>query len=299
MDSPIIITISGDLGSGKSTVCDIMETEYGFERYYTGRIQREFAREKGMDTLQLNEYAKKDPEIDRKIDGWLQTLAGLPVNTIIDSRMAWHFVPDTFRVYLTVDIREAAQRVLKDKGRGCVEQYGSVDEAVAGLQARKTSEVTRFRSMYGVDCSDLGNYDLVVDTTLLAPAEAASILLTSAQKGKQKNEGILLFTSPRCLYPAAFDQAPDVRGCLHAAAAGEPIPIVLVDRMPYILDQAQRVSAAIAGGSRYVKCSVLARDDQPLPDGATAREYVKRHFTLEKAKAWEQANGFEYLYYPR
>lgn len=296
MDSPTIITITGDLGSGKSTVCDIMETQYGFDRYYTGRIQREFAKEKGMDTLQLNEYSKKDPEIDRKIDGWLQTLTHLPCDTIIDSRLAWHFVPATFKVYLTVDIREAAQRVLKDKGRGSVEQYGCIEDAIAGLTARKASEVTRFKAMYGVDTSDLGNYDLIVDTTLLTPEEIASIILTAA-KDKQ-DDGLLLYTSPLCLYPTDISERSDVRSGLHAAATGEPIQIVLVDRTAYILDQHQRVAAFIAGCSRYVKCQVAARDDQPLPLGETAREYVQQNFSLEKTKAWEQANGFEYLYYP-
>ena len=40
------ITITGRLGSGKSTVCRILADKYGYEIYSTGKIHRQIAAEK-------------------------------------------------------------------------------------------------------------------------------------------------------------------------------------------------------------------------------------------------------------
>jgi CMP/dCMP kinase len=176
----IIITITGDLGSGKSTVCDIIEAKYGFKRYSTGRLQRAIAEKYGMDTLELNKYAETHPEIDQEIDDGLRALSHAREDMIIDSRLAWHFVPDSYKVFLAVDIREAAKRVMADQGRGAVEHYKDLDDAVERLRARKESENSRYKQLYDVDCSDLGNYDLVIDSTLLSPDEIAGMIIASA-----------------------------------------------------------------------------------------------------------------------
>ena len=41
------ITITGRLGSGKSTVCRILADKDGYEIYSTGKIHRQIAAEKG------------------------------------------------------------------------------------------------------------------------------------------------------------------------------------------------------------------------------------------------------------
>ena len=40
----MLISITGKLGSGKSTICNILRERYGFEIFSTGTINREFAR---------------------------------------------------------------------------------------------------------------------------------------------------------------------------------------------------------------------------------------------------------------
>ena len=37
------ITLTGNLGSGKSTICKILESQYGYEIYSTGKVQRSLA----------------------------------------------------------------------------------------------------------------------------------------------------------------------------------------------------------------------------------------------------------------
>ena len=109
----IKISLAGDLGSGKSTVGKILAKALGAAVYSTGTIQRRIAEEMGMTTLQLNQYMETHPEIDGKIDDGLRALEAEDADLIIDSRMAWHFVPSSFAVYMAADAYVSAERILE------------------------------------------------------------------------------------------------------------------------------------------------------------------------------------------
>ena len=47
------------------------------------------------------------------------------------------------------------------------------------IRARKASERLRYREQYGVDCKDLSNYDLVVDSTYASPEDVAACILAA------------------------------------------------------------------------------------------------------------------------
>ena len=100
----MLISITGKLGSGKSTICNILKEKYGFEIFSTGTINREFARSLGITTLELNERLKEDPALDKEIDGTVTRLSieKKDEKLIFDSRMAWHFAKDTFKIFLTL-----------------------------------------------------------------------------------------------------------------------------------------------------------------------------------------------------
>lgn len=171
------ISITGDLGSGKSTVCAVMKEKYGYQVYSTGVIQRGLAEKYGMDTLQFNRYMETHPEIDEEIDTTLTRIGRENSNIILDSRMAWHFVPDSYKVYLTVDIDIAACRIM-DAHRGSVECYDSSEDAKTKILQRKASENLRYITKYGVDCSDMRNYDVIIDTTHATPEEIADRIVS-------------------------------------------------------------------------------------------------------------------------
>ena len=179
MSSPVQYTklsITGDIGSGKSAVSRLLQKETGYPLYSTGAIQRRIAERYGMTTLELNKYSETHPEIDDEIDSESIRLGKTDESFIIDSRIAWHFIPHSFKVYLVVDINIAAQRIFGDRGRTS-EGYDDLDAAVSDIRKRRQSEVDRFRSTYGIDLSDLGNYDLIVDTSSSPPQEVASTVL--------------------------------------------------------------------------------------------------------------------------
>lgn len=172
----IKISITGDLGSGKSTVCRYLKEQYGFNVYSIGVIQRSLAEKYNMTTCEFNKYMEEHPEIDGEIDTTLTEIGKRDEDMILDSRMAWHFVPESYKVYLAVENDTAVRRVLNDK-RGAVETYSSFDDAKCKLLERKASENLRYKSKYGVDCANLENFDLIVDTTTISPEEVAEIIM--------------------------------------------------------------------------------------------------------------------------
>lgn len=165
------ITINGSLGSGKSVLRDNLVKHYGFIPYSTGVLQREIAEKKGMTVLELNKYSETHPEIDEYIDNGLRELSNSIEKYIIDSRLAWHFVRPSFKVYLKIDPQVAAERVMKATNRDATESYQSVSDAAKALLERAESENSRFIEKYGVNCLDMKNYDLIVDTTMLTPIQ--------------------------------------------------------------------------------------------------------------------------------
>lgn len=174
------IAIAGDLGSGKSTVARILCRKLGYSYFSTGTLQRKLAAERGMNTLEMNYFAETTKSIDEYIDAQLKRIGSTEGGEryVLDSRLAWHFVPGALKIYLTVQPGIAAQRVLTDTERQNEPSADSLEERGRTLQERQTVENRRFKNLYGVDCQNPGNYDAVIDTSCLsAEAVAERIIL--------------------------------------------------------------------------------------------------------------------------
>ena len=178
------ISRAGDLGSGKSTVGAILKEKFNAEIISIGKIQRSMAAELNMDTCEFNKYQETHPEFDKILDGKLADYESKEGNFIFDSRMAWHFVPSAFSVYLVCDGKEAAKRVIQANRQD--ETYVSVDEAYSRLLLRRQREQKRYHDFYNVDITDMSNYKLVVDTTGKTPDEVAEEVVLGWQKYLQK-----------------------------------------------------------------------------------------------------------------
>ena len=172
-----IITITGDLGSGKSTVSHLLCERLNYDYIYTGKIQRAIAQKYQMTTLELNKYAETHPEIDEEIDSTFKSLSD-STDLIVDSRLAWFFIPNSFKVFLQTDVFVAANRISNDNQREN-EVYLSTEEAVEKIIARKNSENKRYLELYGADCNDLSQFDLVIDTSFITPEDVADRIVES------------------------------------------------------------------------------------------------------------------------
>lgn len=177
------ITITGNLGSGKSTISKIIQEKYGFEIYSTGTIQRKLAEELGKSTLEMNRLMCNNKQYDNMIDDATTRTAreNIHKDIIFDSRLAWNFVEKSFKVFVSVAIDEAAKRVFNDS-RGDVEKYTSLEDTKNQLKARAQTENIRFKDMYDLEYFNFSNYNLIVDSSYNSSEEIAKIVMDEAKK---------------------------------------------------------------------------------------------------------------------
>ena len=160
-----IITIAGSLGSGKSSTAKGVAAELGYRHFSSGDLFRAVAAERGLTVMQINQQAELEHEIDHAVDKRLQDMAN-EEEFVIDSRMAYHWMPDSFKVYLSLDPHIAAERIhTQIKGSGRIsEDAQNVEEVYQTILDRRASEQKRYRNLYDVDVLDLKPFDLVADT---------------------------------------------------------------------------------------------------------------------------------------
>ena len=180
----MIVTISGTPGSGKSTVAKAIAKELGISHYSAGDFMREMAEAKGISLMELSKLAEADIAIDREIDERTKHL-GLKDNFVIDSRLAFHFIPKAIKIFLTVDPKVAAARTWKDIQSGkrhSEHQLKSEQEVLDAVQKRLQSECKRYEEYYGVNYLDESNYDFVLDTTGLTIEECVTKVVDFVKK---------------------------------------------------------------------------------------------------------------------
>lgn len=168
-----IISLAGDLAAGKGTVSKILIKDLDYGIYRNGEYARKLARDMGLDITSFNAYLAEHPEIDLQIEKSASEYAKDHDNFIIDARLGWYAVPESFKIYLRVDIDVAAQRAFNDLNRKSSESFLSVEEQKADMQKRFKMENERYWNLYHVRKEDMSNYDLVIDTTNMTPEEVA------------------------------------------------------------------------------------------------------------------------------
>ena len=183
-----IITMAGDIASGKGTVTSLLKEELGYEIYKNGEYVRKLAKDMNMSIVEFQEYLNQHEEIDREVEKSASIYAKEHDNLIIDARLGFYAVPHSFKVYLKVDLREAARRAYNDSLRKDTEIYNSIEDAMRDIKYRYDKENMRYLKTYNVKRDDMNNYDLVIDTTQKAPEEVANIILTQYREWLKERE---------------------------------------------------------------------------------------------------------------
>ena len=177
------ITMTGNLGSGKTSVCKELK-EMGYEIISAGGLFRQLAEERGMTVVEFNKLAETDKSIDKLIDDRSTRLGRELSDAVFDSRLAWHFVEESFKVFLMTDVMESAKRVYNDTERSA-ESYASVTEAAEALTKRTNLEKERFKALYDVDYYNKNNYDLIIESTKATPRQIAEEIVRYYEEFKK------------------------------------------------------------------------------------------------------------------
>ncbi len=162
-----IITIAGALGGGKSSTADGIAKILGYQRFSSGDFMRKIANDMGMSLNELSTKAETDSSIDTKIDAEVKKAGNLE-KAVIDSRLAYHFIPESFKVYLDLPPEIAKQRILNNLKVNALRQQSekasSEEEIYEKIIHRLESEKKRYKELYNLDHTDKNNFDLVIDT---------------------------------------------------------------------------------------------------------------------------------------
>lgn len=180
-----IITIAGRPGSGKSTTARAVAAELGYQHFSSGDLFRALGREQGVDVLQANLSAEQNAAIDRAVDQRLRDIGKSENQIVIDSRMAWHWMPHSFKVFLDLDLMSAAERILNnvDNVRLANENIPRQPAAYAEmLKNRLASEARRYHKLYQVNPYDLHNYELVIDTSSFTVEQVRDLVIDGYHK---------------------------------------------------------------------------------------------------------------------
>jgi cytidylate kinase len=171
----MIISISGNAGSGKSTAAKKLAQALGWPRYYMGGMRREMAAKRGMTIEEYNALGERDDTTDKEVDVYQKELGATQDNFIIEGRTSYYFIPHSFKIFLDVDEKEGARRVFKElqktNKRNEGENLNTVNDVLESHRRRKDSDMIRYKRYYGIDAYDKKNFDLVIDTTHLTPKQ--------------------------------------------------------------------------------------------------------------------------------
>ena len=182
----MIITITGKPCSGKGTVSKLFCKKYNFEYMCTGDMFREFAKQFGYSSvLEFQQNYKNIEEIDNLVDNRTAEIGRTRTNEniVIDSRLAWNFAPNSFKVFIDVSWEEAGKRLMSANRAN--ETANSIKQASKDLETRWKVENERYKKIYNTNNLDLTNYDYVISSTDLTPEQVVEKIYKEYKKFMQ------------------------------------------------------------------------------------------------------------------
>ena len=236
----INITIAGDLGSGKSTVANHLINNINYRIESAGLIFRRLAEQHGMTAKEFNQFIESNPKYDNMVDDTIKEMGEKEENIIFDSRLAWYFVPKSFKIYMYVDVDTATERIFNDRDR-ISESYSDMATAKNEIIERRQSEVLRYKTFYNVDINNYSNYDFIIDTSHAAKEEVNELVLGSFRAFEQGKEYNKIWLSPKNLIME--NEVED---------ASEDIEIEKRDSKFYVVKGFTKVRAALEEGKSLV-----------------------------------------------
>jgi cytidylate kinase len=273
------ITLSGDLGSGKSSVGRRLAERLHLPHYSAGTLFREIGQISNLDALQTNLAAENNIDIDIAVDNRTRELDRTLDDFIIDSRMAWHFVSGATRVYLSASPETAAKRIASDTTRAS-ESYASLAQALASLERRRDSEIRRYKKLYSVDITDSANYDLIIITDDANIDDIADLITLFAEhKTHQK-----FWLPKKRLVPMIDISAADgVRSPRPSPSDSFSLPVVVSHNFGFFFDGARELALAL----KYELPLVPYHATRDAPDGEDAFNLAKRTLTSSHLQRWQ------------
>lgn len=149
----------------------------GYTRFSSGEEVRKIIHKQKITLQEFNKRAESHPEIDDKIDEKLRALRDYK-DIVIDARLGFYWIPESFKVYLDLDADVAIARIFRDANLNTLRSESgeggtSMEDVLDQVEERMRSERARFKKLYGVNPYSIEHFDLIIDTARHSPQTVA------------------------------------------------------------------------------------------------------------------------------
>ncbi len=163
-------TIAGDNCSGKSTIAKLIANKLTIASLSSGDYARSIANGSGVSVEKACATAMEDKpaveNFDDRIDDWVKSHNN-DENFIMDSRLAFHLIPNSFKVRLELDAKTASEWVWENTERREKEikenNIKNKEEFQMITEKRLVDDIARYQKRNSIDIRDRKHYDLVIN----------------------------------------------------------------------------------------------------------------------------------------
>lgn len=173
------ITISGEVASGKSTVGKLLADHLNYTFISLGNKIREIATNEGLSIVEFQNKCALNPIRDREIDDLFSKECNEKQKLIIDYRLGYKFITNSFNVFLHVDETEAERRL---------QNTSRYQENHTTVRERNNVTKKQFLNAYHENYTDPNNYDLVINTSEFKSQEEIAVFIYNYLKNGGKYE---------------------------------------------------------------------------------------------------------------
>ena len=159
------ITIFGLAGTGTSTVGKMLAEKLGLKFLSAGDIFRRKAEDMGLTLAELHDLAVNDPSMDKECDEEIEKFGKENDDFVVESRLSWHFIPDSIKIKLDTDLDTRVSRVAQ-------RDWLLWKNAKEGVLKRERDDEARYAKFYGIkDLSKDEHFDIIIDTSQITPPQ--------------------------------------------------------------------------------------------------------------------------------
>lgn len=172
------ITIFWLAWSGTSTIWKLLSKKLDYKFMSSWNIFRSWAEESWYSLYEYeNKIIKNDNLIDIKLDKEVESYWKNNDNFVFESRLAWNFIPDSFKIYLKCEEIERYRRIYK-------REWWNFEEIVEKNKIRESELVDRYLKIYSnLEFPPADNkFNLVIDSTNLLPHQVLEQILDKLWK---------------------------------------------------------------------------------------------------------------------
>lgn len=165
------ITLFGLAGTGKTSAGKLVAEKLGYEFQSSGNMFRRLASEKNITLGELEELSRLDSQYDIALDKKVEEYGKTHDNFIFESRLAWYFIPDSFKIYFECEFEERISRV-------AFREQKPLEQVRKETQEREHAIGERYEKYYGIkDVTNKDNFDLIIDTKAHNLEEVVRLIL--------------------------------------------------------------------------------------------------------------------------